>query len=256
MERLAEFVSITGCDVEIGTKYMRRFDTFEEALEMYLETRDHSPIRKPDAPFNEVLIQSPQKCKKERVTKIRVDRTQSFKSGGSRRFRPCSLAQPGTFDAVKKKAKFLDKKLLVSLYNECNSACTRQNADIWSSVRFNKLSSKLLFFQLRVDSDEGVDFVKMYHQAETPVLPHSALIDPRTGVLVAKWARLDMLDELELKLGSSGGDQVETYNPRKRELIIDQDEDEQIAIALAASLKQAKRRLDKKFEKYFFKYLF
>ena len=29
MERLAEFVSITGVDIEIGTKYMSRFDTFE-----------------------------------------------------------------------------------------------------------------------------------------------------------------------------------------------------------------------------------
>jgi len=214
---------------------------------MYLDTRDHSPVRKPDQPFNEMLIQSPQKCKKERVTKIRVDRTQSFKHGGSvgKRFRPCSLAQPGTFDAVKKKAKFLEKKLLVSLYNERDSVCTRQNADIWSSSRFAELSAKLLFFQLRVDSEEGIEFVRMYHQGQAPQLPHAALVEPQTGVLLAKWVELDMLDLLERELGAVGvvGASESAKNPRKRQLLIDQDEDEQIAIALAASLKQAKRRL-------------
>ena len=34
MERIGEFVSITGVDFEIGEKYMARFDTFEEALEV------------------------------------------------------------------------------------------------------------------------------------------------------------------------------------------------------------------------------
>lgn len=34
MERIEEFVSITGVDIEIGEKYMARFDTFEEALEV------------------------------------------------------------------------------------------------------------------------------------------------------------------------------------------------------------------------------
>ena len=30
--RLPEFVELTGVNVEIGKKYMTRFDTFEEAL--------------------------------------------------------------------------------------------------------------------------------------------------------------------------------------------------------------------------------
>ena len=122
--------------------------------------------------------------------------------------------------------------------------CTRQNADIWSSSRFAELSAKLLFFQLRVDSEEGIEFVRMYHQGQAPQLPHAALVEPQTGVLLAKWVELDMLDLLERELGAVGvvGASKSAKNPRKRELLIDQDEDEQIAIALAASLKQAKRR--------------
>merc|ERR1739838_816479 len=236
--RLPEFVELTGVNVEIGKKYMTRFDTFEEAQEVYLDTRDQSPVRKPDQPYAEGLIQSPQKCKKERVTKITVDKTQSFKNGTiSRRFRPCKLAQAGTFDAVKKKAKYLDKKLLVSLYDESNVSCLEQNCSIWSSARFNAFGDRLLFYQLKIDSPEGVDFVQMYHSNDT-ALPHCALVDPRTGVLLSKWNEIDILDKLEHSLGGA----LNTTN-RKRQLLIDQDEDEQIAIALAASMKQVKRRL-------------
>ena len=37
MERIDEFLSITGLDIEVGQKYLTRFSTFDEALDIYLD---------------------------------------------------------------------------------------------------------------------------------------------------------------------------------------------------------------------------
>ena len=78
----------------------------------------------------------------------------------------------------------------------------------------------------------GVDFVKMYHSNDT-ALPHCALVDPRTGVLLSKWNEIDILDKLEHSLGGA----LNTTN-RKRQLLIDQ-----VSPFFTVSIKTTKRLL-------------
>ena len=98
------------------------------------------------------------------MTKITIDKTQSFKSGHSRDtsklenlFRISPLAHAGTFDSAKKKAQFLNKQgLLVSLFNPGNFQCFQQNRDIWNSNQFKtKILQDILFYQIRAESPEG-----------------------------------------------------------------------------------------------------
>ena len=42
---------------------MSRFPTFESAVESFLENPEKSPIRPPDQPYNDILIDSPEKKK-------------------------------------------------------------------------------------------------------------------------------------------------------------------------------------------------
>ena len=124
------------------------------------ETRSHSPVRPPDQPYNEVMIQASPVKKKEKLTKITIDKSRSFKdrlksaSNLDLLFRPSPHAQAGTFDSVKKKATFLKKVLLVSLFDDSNFSCIQQNRDIWASKQFLNMKA-VLFFQIRAESDEG-----------------------------------------------------------------------------------------------------
>ena len=124
------------------------------------ETRSHSPVRPPDQPYNEVMIQASPVKKKEKLTKITIDKSRSFKdrlksaSNLDLLFRPSPHAQAGTFDSVKKKATFLKKVLLVSLFDDSNFSCIQQNRDIWASKQFLNMNA-VLFFQIRAESEEG-----------------------------------------------------------------------------------------------------
>ena len=70
----------------------------------------------------------------------------------------------------------------------------------------------------------------MYHSNDT-TLPHCALVDPRTGVLLSKWNEIDVLDKLEHSLGGA----LNTTN-RKRQLLIDQVRSFSIANLITPSI--------------------
>ena len=95
------------------------------------------------------MIQASPVKKKEKLTKITIDKSRSFKD---RLKSP--HAQAGTFDSVKKKATFLKKVLLVSLFDDSNFSCLQQNRDIWASKQFLNMNA-VLFFQIRSESEEG-----------------------------------------------------------------------------------------------------
>ena len=41
---------------EVAKKYLARFDSFQDAVQSYLESPSNSPIRAPDRPFDDILI--------------------------------------------------------------------------------------------------------------------------------------------------------------------------------------------------------
>ena len=237
------------------------------------ETRSHSPVRPPDLPYNEVMIQASPVKKKEKLTKITVDKSRSFKdrlksaSNLDLLFRPSPHAQAGTFDSVKKKAIFLKKALLVSLFDDSDFSCIQQNRDIWSSKGFLDQHA-ILFFQIRAKSDEGASFTQLYPR-QTDDWPHAVLIEPKTGIKLDQWEGKAVFADCQRFLTSltqsiqsniSNVNQGIKNKKRPLENIIDQvssfillrnskntdfiskDEEAQIAIALAASMKNKKRQ--------------
>ena len=41
---------------EVAKKYLARFDSFQDAVQSYLDSPSNSPIRAPDRPFDDILI--------------------------------------------------------------------------------------------------------------------------------------------------------------------------------------------------------
>ena len=75
-EAISEFIAITSAPIDTATKYLARFDSFEGAVESYLEDPCPSPTRPPDEPFSDVLITSPEK---KSLIHCTIDTTRSFK---------------------------------------------------------------------------------------------------------------------------------------------------------------------------------
>ena len=74
--QLSEFVSITSAPPDTAQKYLSRFDTFEEAVESYLDEPNSSPLRAPDIPYSDILIPLP--AKKSLIHNT-TDNQQSFR---------------------------------------------------------------------------------------------------------------------------------------------------------------------------------
>lgn len=200
------------------------------------------------------MIQASPVKKKEKLTKITIDKSRSFKnrlksvSNLDLLFRLSPHAQAGTFDSVKKKATFLKKVLLVSLFDGSNFSCLQQNRDIWASEQFLNIN-EILFFQISFESERGVSFNKLYPR-QTEDWPHAILIEPKTGIKLDQWEGKSVFEDCQSFLAvlrksiRSNTDNVipcQTNKKRSHENIIDQDEEAQIAIALAASMKNKKR---------------
>jgi hypothetical protein len=60
-DKLSDFVDITSAPIEIAKKYLNCFDTFETAINSYLEDPTSSPVRQPDEQYNDILINSESK---------------------------------------------------------------------------------------------------------------------------------------------------------------------------------------------------
>lgn len=43
-------------NTEVAKKYLARFDSFQDAVQSYLDSPSNSPIRAPDRPFDDILI--------------------------------------------------------------------------------------------------------------------------------------------------------------------------------------------------------
>jgi len=266
--QLSEFVSITSASPDTAQKYLSRFDTFEAAVESYLDEPNSSPLRAPDIPYSDILIPSP--AKKSLIHNT-TDNQQSFryqiqeqenaiKGGGVDQSRlsailePCVYSLKTTLDCAKKRAVLARRFLLVSVFDPNALVCAGQNRDVWANADITTLvKERLLFLQLRDSSKEGREFAQIYPRYAD--WPHVALVDPRTGENMKQWEGKDagnaefLHDKISQLLSRHsnpdfGGQKIQ--KKRRFEQILDKTEDEQIAIAIAASMKGAKSKAKKR----------
>jgi UBX domain-containing protein 7 len=103
---------------------------------------------------------------------------------------PYEIMQQGSFNAVQSAAEKREVWLLVNVQDDTEFDCQKLNRDVWKDAEVQKLiKSNFIFWQVRHDSPEGVQYLQIYPVAR---LPHVGIIDPRTGELL--WFREEFLD--------------------------------------------------------------
>eukprot|EP00794_Sanderia_malayensis_P011200 gene11200-12375_t len=157
---------------------------------------------------------------------------------------PVDITFKGTFEAAKEAGMAQNKWLLINIQNVSEFACQTLNRDVWSNPLVRDLITEhFILWQVYHDSDEGQRFMVYY-----PVknFPNISIIDPRTGECLVVWNKFENMDsqlfcDLVTQFLSTHPDFVaDTEFPpekkQKKDCVIDETEDQQLAAAIAASL--------------------
>ncbi|KAK3141193.1 hypothetical protein QOZ80_4BG0330630 [Eleusine coracana subsp. coracana] len=167
---------------------------------------------------------------------------------------PFSLMFNGPFDKAKLEASCLDKWLLINLQSTEEFSSHMLNRDTWGNEAVSQLiRTNFIFWQVYHDSSEGRKVCTYYKLVSIPAI---LLIDPVTGQKMRGWNGMvhpDRLLEDLLPYLEKGPKEHHAVQPQKRPRQVDQetsmgkqgktaleDEDEELARAVAASLEQGK----------------
>ncbi|CAL5014235.1 unnamed protein product [Urochloa decumbens] len=164
---------------------------------------------------------------------------------------PFSLMFNGPFDKAKLEASCLDKWLLINLQSTDEFSSHMLNRDTWGNEAVAQLiRSNFIFWQVYHDSSEGRKVCTYYNLVSMPAI---LLIDPITGQKMRGWNGMvhpDRLLEDLLPYLDKGPKEHHAAQPQKRPRKVDQetpmgkqaveDEDEELARAVAASLEESK----------------
>ncbi|KAK3143404.1 hypothetical protein QOZ80_4AG0299910 [Eleusine coracana subsp. coracana] len=165
---------------------------------------------------------------------------------------PFSLMFNGPFDKAKLEASCLDKWLLINLQSTEEFSSHMLNRDTWGNEAVAQLiRTNFIFWQVYHDSSEGRKVCTYYKLVSIPAI---LLIDPVTGQKMRGWNGMvhpDRLLEDLLPYLEKGPKEHHAVQPQKRPRQVDQetsmgkqgktaleDEDEELARAVAASLEQ------------------
>ncbi|CAM0902407.1 unnamed protein product [Alopecurus aequalis] len=167
---------------------------------------------------------------------------------------PFDLMFNGPFDKAKLEASCLDKWLLINLQSTEEFSSHMLNRDTWANEAVAQtIRSNFIFWQVYQDTSEGRKVCTYYNLASVPAI---LLIDPITGQKMRAWNGMVYPDSLLEDLMSyleKGPKEYHAAQPQKRPRKVDQeastgrqgktaveDEDEELARAVAASLEENK----------------
>jgi hypothetical protein len=167
---------------------------------------------------------------------------------------PFALMFNGPFDKAKLEASCLNKWLLINLQSTEEFSSHMLNRDTWGNESVAQLiRTNFIFWQVYHDSSEGRKVCTYYKLVSIPTI---LLVDPVTGQKMRGWNGMihpDRLLEDLLPYLEKGPKEHLAVQPQKRPRQIDQEtslskqgkttideEDEELAQAVAASLEQSK----------------
>ncbi|KQJ85219.1 plant UBX domain-containing protein 7 [Brachypodium distachyon] len=167
---------------------------------------------------------------------------------------PFDLMFNGPFDKAKLEASLLDKWLLINLQSTEEFSSHMLNRDTWANEAVAQtIRSNFIFWQVYQDTSEGRKVCTYYNLVSVPAI---LLIDPITGQKMCAWTGMvypDRLLEDLMPYLDKGPKEHHAAQPQKRPRKIDQetsmgrqgrttveDEDEELARAVAASLEENK----------------
>uniref|UniRef100_A0A0D9WAZ1 UBX domain-containing protein n=1 Tax=Leersia perrieri TaxID=77586 RepID=A0A0D9WAZ1_9ORYZ len=174
---------------------------------------------------------------------------------------PFALMFNGPFDKAKLEASCLDKWLLINLQSTEEFSSHMLNRDTWANEAVAQtIRSNFIFWQVYHDTSEGRKVCTYYNLVSVPAV---LLIDPITGQKMRGWNGMvhpDRLLEDLMPYLDKGPKEHHSTQPQKRPRKVDQetsiskhgktpvpvaveDEDEELARAVAASLEESKGAL-------------
>jgi len=183
---------------------------------------------------------------------------------------PIDIIFKGDLQTARDSATSAKKWLLVNIQDACEFQCQVLNRDVWSNEAVKTiLREHFIFWQQYKENEEAQRYVTFYPVSEWPYV---AILDPRTGELMVTWQKLDAatfcdlvteflslhpnLEPSEEKDASdknnddndknkNNGSMAKRRKSADANCILDADEDDQMAAAIAASLKETTQSTSK-----------
>jgi len=183
---------------------------------------------------------------------------------------PIDIIFKGDLQTARDSATSAKKWLLVNIQDACEFQCQVLNRDVWSNEAVKTiLREHFIFWQQYKENEEAQRYVTFYPVSEWPYV---AILDPRTGELMVTWQKLDAatfcdlvteflslhpnLEPSEEKDASdknnddndknkNNGSMAKRRKSADANCILDADEDDQLAAAIAASLKETTQSTSK-----------
>lgn len=93
---------------------------------------------------------------------------------------PHEIMFPGTFEMARRRARDQNRWLLVSFHEPTEFRCQAMNRDCWNDPMLQDfIRENFIFVQFNAGSADATRYTNFYPFDE--LLPHTAIIDPRTG---------------------------------------------------------------------------
>ncbi|KAJ1822741.1 UBX domain protein Ubx2 [Coemansia sp. RSA 2675] len=107
---------------------------------------------------------------------------------------PFEIMHQGDMDSARQEAMTDGKWVLINLQELSDFKCQALNRDIWrQKIIKDVVRQDFVFFQVSIESAEGVKLATMYSAAEFPFV---AIIHPKTGELRRRLVRLDNVSDM------------------------------------------------------------
>lgn len=191
--------------------------------------------------------------------------TENYENGSARRGKkrtleelfkpPLDIMFKGDFQSARDTASTAKKWLMINIQDACEFQCQVLNRDVWSNEAVKTiLREHFIFWQQYKESEEAQRYVTFYPVSDWPYV---AILDPRTGEHMVTWHKLDattfcdLVSEFlslhsssEMTKAQDEGQADKAEEPeskRPKSSILDADEDDQIAAAIQASLRDTQK---------------
>ena len=172
---------------------------------------------------------------------------------------PIDMMFKGDFQSARDSATSAKKWLMVNIQDACEFQCQVLNRDVWSNAAVKTiLREHFIFWQQYKESEDAQRYLTFYPVTDWPYV---AILDPRTGEHLVTWNKIDassfcdlVTEFLSLHPSLSPQDpekseeaevEPESKKAKTSESILDADEDDQIAAAIQASLKEESAKKNK-----------
>ncbi|KAL9621250.1 MAG: hypothetical protein Q9160_004271 [Pyrenula sp. 1 TL-2023] len=174
---------------------------------------------------------------------------------------PYEIMFKGGFEEAKDEGRNTSKWLLVDIHDQSVFDCQALNRDIWKHAGIvETVRENFIFMQYNKDDPRATQYLQYYFQdyEMDSKYPHIAILDPRTGEQVKVWSGSpllkapdflmqlhEFLDRYSLEAHARNPVARRKAEPKKEKQVSEMSEEEQLEMAMQASLAAGGSSTDK-----------